>query len=234
MSGPGALCRDPALSPGALCVGARRSLCRGPGPATLSLFVLGPSTLCGCLCPGPGAVIVGPQRSLCRGPALSASGPGTLCVLRRSVSGPGVFPPLCVSGPGGLCVEARQSLCRAPSSSAGPPPRSDPRATHPPAQTPSSDPSACHRGLSSSKAQIRVPLMRVSQGPSSDPRATHPAREHPSPQLRSVCVPPIRCGPQLRSSRSLFPGENPKHYCLGEYRNYTNINTNIHINVNIL
>ena len=57
------LCRTPVLSvSGGLCVGARRSLRRGP-----ALSVLGP------------ALSVSARRSLCRAPALSVSG-GALCV----------------------------------------------------------------------------------------------------------------------------------------------------------
>ena len=76
----GCLCWAPALSvsgPGALCVGAWRSLCRG-----LALSVSGPGALC-----------VRPWCSLCRALALSVSGPGALCV----------GPVLSVSGPGALC-----------------------------------------------------------------------------------------------------------------------------------
>ena len=82
-SGPSGLCVTycalSASGPGALFVGARRSLCRGPalslcqGPA---LFV------------GPGALRVGAWRSLFRGPALSVSGPGALSL---SVSGHGAL-----------------------------------------------------------------------------------------------------------------------------------------------
>ena len=112
--------RRSASSPSALCVGPRRSLCRAvcgapafsvSGPGALSLSVSGPSALCG-LC-------VGPRRSKCRAPALSAltaSGPGALCVgAGPCVSGPGALS-LSVSGPSALCrlsVGAlSRSLCR--------------------------------------------------------------------------------------------------------------------------
>ena len=111
-------------SPGALSVGAQRSLCRGPalsvsGPALLpgTLFVgaqqssfdalcVGPPAVsCGGLCvgplSGPNAVCVGASSlcqgpALCRGPALSASGPGALSVgAQCSACGPGDVWALC-------------------------------------------------------------------------------------------------------------------------------------------
>ena len=59
------------LCPSALCVGPRRSLCRGPA---LSVS-------------GPGALCVGARLSLCRpcrAPALSVSGPSALCVAPKA------------------------------------------------------------------------------------------------------------------------------------------------------
>ena len=143
---PGAFCVGPrhflSLSLGgpALCVGFRRSLCRGRlflcrGPA---LLVSGPGALSepgaplprlslsgpGGLCVGPGAFCQGPAlfmlgrggsvRSLYRGPAA-----GTLCVgpRRLSVSGHRDASPICVT-PRGSRVP---SLIRMPST----------RATHP-------------------------------------------------------------------------------------------------------
>ena len=127
--------------PGALCVGARRSLRRGPAliasaapcwgpvlsvesvpgfggplprlPLSRPVFVPGPSAFCRGLCP-----------LAALGPAL-CGGPGALCVgARRSVWGPALFvsgagalcrgPALFVSGPGALCVGARRSFYRAP------------------------------------------------------------------------------------------------------------------------
>ena len=77
MSGPGALALLSVSGPGALCVGSRRSLCRGAG-----------------------ALCVGASRSLCRGPArcraptLSRSALAlshSLCRARRSLCrGPAV------------------------------------------------------------------------------------------------------------------------------------------------
>ena len=130
---PGLFVSGPALSlsglalfvlgPGALCVGARRSLgalCRGP---TLSrslcrasaLSVSGPSSLCGgrrCLCRARPLC-----RRLCRGPALFVSGAGASALSlsgRRSVSGLGALAArsmfsLSVSAHGALCVGARRS-----------------------------------------------------------------------------------------------------------------------------
>ena len=120
VSGPGAFCRGLCRSPavlfrrclcrgrrsvsglGALCVGARRSLRRGP-----SLLVSGPGALCQESASGP-AVLQVP----CRGPTICVSRPGALCVrARRSVCrGPALFVP----GPGALSVGARRSLCRGP------------------------------------------------------------------------------------------------------------------------
>ena len=88
------------LSFGGLCVGAQRSLSRGP-----ALCVSGSDALCrgpALSVSGRGALCVELCRSLCRGPALSVSGPGA------SVSA------LSLSRPGALYVRARRSLCRAP------------------------------------------------------------------------------------------------------------------------
>ena len=92
--------------PSALCVGARRSLCRGQ-----ALSVSGYA----------GALSIGRrrQRSLCRGLelsmsglALSISGAGALCAGPRSSLNRG--PALYLHRPGALCVGARRSLrqCR--------------------------------------------------------------------------------------------------------------------------
>ena len=107
---PGAVYVGAQGSPGALCVGPRRSSGRG-GPLPM-LAVSGPDGLCVAL-----------RRSLCGGPALFVSGLGALSVgARRSlhVSGPSAlcvgarrFWAVSVSGPGGL------SLCRVSMSGPG-------------------------------------------------------------------------------------------------------------------
>ena len=146
VSAPGApsLCRGPAL-----CVGARRSLCRGPvrGPA---LFVSGPGALCvGALCQGVfGARIVSVSElgalvlSLCREPELCVG----VCVGARGSGGVGVCIAVSVS---------RQCLCRGsalfvsgPGALCRPHPAPPIRATHPTTVGPSSNPRA---------APIRVP-----------------------------------------------------------------------------
>ena len=103
---------------------------------------------------------------LCRAPALSASGPGALCVGRGpglSVSGSGALcrgPALSVSGPNALfCVEARRSVCRHPSSPRVP--SSDPRATHLALRAPSSDPCATHPARHVLFFQERAPNLTV-------------------------------------------------------------------------
>ena len=101
-----------------VCVGPRRSLCRGPAtlrraPALSCFLCRAPAVSVS----GPVALCVGCQRFLCGGPALSVScrgrallvsGPGALCVgARRSVSGPGALcwaPALSVSGRGALSL----------------------------------------------------------------------------------------------------------------------------------
>ena len=122
MSGPGALCRGPALfvsGPGgplpALFLSGPGALCRGP-----ALFVSGPGTLCRdpavCVdvCVGDfcEAFYVGARRSV-SGPDALRRG---LCIgARRFVSGPDfVSGPGALSGPGTLCVGARRSIYRAP------------------------------------------------------------------------------------------------------------------------
>ena len=123
VSGPGGPLPALFLSAGAPCVGARRSLCRGP-----ALCVVARRSVS-----GPGAFCVGARRSFfcvggrrCRGSAsgpsaplarLSLSGPGSLCVgprrfLSRSLSGPGCPLPCLCRGPA-LLVSGR-SLRRGP------------------------------------------------------------------------------------------------------------------------
>ena len=226
------LCRVPALSVrvyvgtrrplptlfvsglGALYVRARRSVCRGQGPN--GALCVGARR---CLSQGP-ALCVGRQRfvsgpgTFCRGPALLASGrsvPALFVRARRSLCRGAA---VCVSRPNDLCVGARRFLCRA---------------------------SLCvgvRRGdrpaLFVSGPPLRGPSSEAGSGPSSNPRpARPPARirvppiRHCGTQLRSPPAPirvPLRpCGPQLESAchpsspaRSLFPGENPRPYCLGE------------------
>ena len=104
VSGPGALCHVGGVGArrtGALCVGIRRSLCRGPALSMRS----------GALCQG----VCGAGRFLCRSSALFSA----LCVgARRSVSSaPAVSvsgPSVRLSGPGAVSVRLRRSLCRAP------------------------------------------------------------------------------------------------------------------------
>ena len=164
VSGPGGLCvraRHPfrrsavsALSvSGALCVGARRSLCRARPPLSRSLCQAPARFLCrtlaGSLCrrpvlsvSGPGVLSVEPQRcrSLCRvrrslSRLLSVSEPDALCQTPLSVSGPGTLPVRWA--PAVSVLSRRSPLCRAPalfaahrslcvgsSGSAGPQPRS--------------------------------------------------------------------------------------------------------------
>ena len=193
--------------PGALCVGARRSLCQAP-----ALSVSGPGALCvrprRCLCrgpalsvSGPGAVCVGARRSLCQAPALSVSGPGAVCGAALSVSGPGSLcvvagarrsPRRCLFEDPALSVSAlsgsagsslSRSLC-----GALPPSLSLFVLTAPKPQLRSACSSACH--------------LRSAQGsaaPSSDPRAAPirvpPIRSRgPPAQIR---VPPIERTPNL-------------------------------------
>ena len=145
-------------------IGARRSLCRGPGALSVGAPALSLS--------GPTALCVGPRRSLCRGPALSVSG-------RRSPSGSASrsSSPL-LWGPGGV------PLCRG---------------------------QAALSALSSDTL-CRAAAVSVSGLRRSSCRARRPQRGScSSPHLSSACHP---SGPT--ASRSLFPGENPKPYRLGE------------------
>ena len=206
------LCPAPALSvsgPGAPCVGSRRSLCRG---LTVSVS-------------RPVALSVRPRRFLCRGPALLVSDSGAHCVrARRSLClcrGPALSPSLCWSQARALCVRPRR-----PSGFAGSQLRSAsssyPRSSG--SRAPSSHPCATHQLGSRATHPVHGPQLRSAcrpsairsarpplsfACPSSDPRATHPVR---GPQLRSACQP-------SSPARYLFPGENPKPYCLGDKDN---------------
>ena len=140
--------RRSVSGPGAPCVGARRSLCRGPGGPLPRLPLSRPSGLC----VAPRAFCVGARRfvsghaalSLCRGPAL-------FVWARREERGPALF----LSGSGALCRKLR-----APSSHL--------RATHP---APICLPPSRHRAPSSDPCATHP-----ARTPSSHPRATHPAR----------------------------------------------------------
>ena len=134
----GAGARRSVSGPGALCVGARRSLCRCPAlsvhfPDTGGLYWVwrllsacrGP--VCRRKAPGPGA----PSEcrdpalfsALCRGSALFVSGPA-LCVGAQRVFGVSEPGALCAalfaSGPGALCVGARRFVSGPPSECRGP------------------------------------------------------------------------------------------------------------------
>ena len=200
VSAPGALPPLSVSGRDALCVGPGRSRSRGPGARRRSpaLCVSGLAAL-----------------SLSRAPTLSVSGPGALCV-RARCEGPALcrslwqdlcrapaFSPLSVlspaalslfvSGPNAFCVRPRCSLCRAPAC------RRAPGAL-------CVGPGAFHVG--------RRPALSVS-GPGALCVGTRHSlcRGRPSgfagPQLRSACHP-------SSPARSLFPGENPKTYCLEE------------------
>ena len=132
MSGPDASseCRDPALfllGPGALCVGARRSLRRGP--ALWGVGVAARQSTPKTLFSRYRRSVLGLALTVCLSmPALFVSGPGALSIgLRRSLSGRIVSiselgalrrslcrgPAVSLSGPGALCRgPARRSLCR--------------------------------------------------------------------------------------------------------------------------
>ena len=134
VSGPGALCRAPALfvsaslsNPAVSVLGAA-ALCRA-----LALSVSDPGVG---LCVEPGSLCVVSCRSLCRAPALSASGPGAL-------------PAPSVSRPGALYVGPRCITLRPIRPACGPsrvppirPPNSEARATHPVRGPPAYHPSA--------------------------------------------------------------------------------------------
>ena len=101
--------------PGALCVGARRSLRRGPTP-----LCRGPPLSVGDVRRGPAVLS---QDSLCQVPAVSS--PKTLLVRsRQSVCWAPLFvgarrslgrcPAVCVSRPNNLCVSGPGALCLGP------------------------------------------------------------------------------------------------------------------------
>ena len=122
MSGPRApsLCRGPAL-----CVGARRSLCRGLCVGARRSWCRGPALCVGARRSFPALCVSGlgaplPRLSL-SGPAVCVSGPGAFC--GGLCQGPAYSGAVCVrarrcggarrsfvSGPGAPCVGARRSL----------------------------------------------------------------------------------------------------------------------------
>ena len=238
VSAPGALCRAPALfvSGPALCVGARRSLCRDPalsvgsrrrGPAVLSqdsvcqvpaVCVSGPSAFClsgRSFCRGP-ALCVAAQRSLCQGPALCV---GALYAgAGQSVCrGPALF----VSGPGALCVGAQRSLCRGPAQALAGALCVGAVCVRP----------ACHPALTRVPLLIASHLSGFTDRPSSSDRATqlrsapHPAPRahapirvqaptHPNPGLLPSTCHGIRVRPQLQSAcHPSGPAAHPRATC---------------------
>ena len=202
VSGPSALCVDLWRS---LCRAAplsRRSVCRAP-----ALSVRGPGGLCvgprRSLCRGPGALCVGSRRTLCRAPALHQMLRLQTCTALQ----------VCF-----MAIDFRiinVGYLRAK-------PSSEPRAAHvPPSLVPlSSSAGLCNSAVLSPPAQSRVPPeLRAACHPSGPPAPS--AIRCAGPQLR---LPLSRsAGPQLRAAchpsnpaRSLFPGKNPKPYCLGK------------------
>ena len=164
------------------------------------------------------SALVGSRRSLCGGPALSVSGPGAR---QTSVSGPGAFsscPVLSasarrslaalsasVSGPWrshAVCVGPWRSLCRAPALSVlGPG-------------------APCVGARRFSRCLCWASALSVS---SLCGGTLSIALRRSLSLSGALCVRARRslCGaPTLSASgwaRSLFPGENPKPYCLGDY-----------------
>ena len=230
------LCDALAVS-GALCVRARRSLCRGPaslcrGPALSPFLCRGLAVSVS----GPVALCVSSQRFLCQDPGYLCRGLALgffVGAWRSLCQGPALFVPLSLCRAPALSVRTRCSLCRGPVLSLcdvlGLPGalffffrqifllkyfllqrlRSV------------SGPCAPRRSLCQALCPTNV---REPPGHppafSSDPRATYPFRGPPTQDSRATH--PVR-GPQLRSAchpsspaRSFFSGENPKPYCLGD------------------
>ena len=209
---------------GPLCIGSRRSLAVCVRPQR-------------CLCRGS---VSGPalRRSLCWAPLSVSAPPLSRCLCVAPSSGPRVHPQASfdprATHPPPARIQLRpirtHPIPRLRSTSAGPQLRSaDPRATLPVCGL--SDPRATVRAPISSP--IRVPLIRpqLRSACHAEPPIRSRVRPacHPSSptshQLRSVCHPSgvWSAGPQLRSAchpsspaRSIFPGENPKPYCLGD------------------
>ena len=243
------LCRASALSgsgpntlsvgPGALCVGARRCslwacpfALRRAGRSTGALRV-GPRSSLRRLC-------VGSQRFLCRAPTLSVSGPSAPCLVSGpalsvsglcwgarlqdvfvgmfvrdllSVSDPAalyVGPSALHVGPGALCVRSRHSLCRAP-----PLPGVLLVGRHSLALCVGPSTLWLFALGSGPAAQIRVfilsPIRSAGPHPHVPARIRVPPIRPASP--RSACLP-------SSPARSLFPGEIPKPYHLGERERY--------------
>ena len=201
VSGPNALCvgaRRFVSWPGALRIGARRSLCRG---LVRHLSVVGRRSLFGgrrSLCRGP-ALSVGARRrdrrSLCRAPALFVSARHSLylaaAISVRVCLEPGLFLYRSLALFGALCRGPTLSY-RAPAISV----------------TVCLEPGLF---LDYARRSPTVRLCRAAAGPSSRATAARaPSRVPPiRHRLRSACHP-------SSPARSLFPGENPKPYCLGE------------------
>ena len=240
LSGPGAL----SLSqPGALCVGTRGSVC---GPAVLvsgqarrslrrcpALIVAlsvtsrrrGSAVLCqDSVCQVPAVCVSGPVKArqssptalflaaLCVGQALFVSGPRrtsspkTLVRSRRSVCRVGGLGRLSVEDQRSVWRGDRRSFCRP-----GWPRRSLCRARRSCYRAQKRGQSVCWaRQLRSARATRWGTPSRAPPVPRiwPDLRATHPALR---PRLESACP--------SSPERSLFPGENPKPYCLGEKSN---------------
>ena len=245
VSGPRrCLCWGPALSvscPGALCVGPPLSV-RGPalsvsGPGA---FVSRPQTLCR----NPALSVSGSGSLRVQGPLYSLAvcvGPGRAAQIRvcirmlSAVRGPSIQVPVSlISSPvthsalalvpflpsiqsaGSIRVSVPPIRCRGGTGALRTPCSPAPRPSHP---VPPIQPqpatqllqSACldHPSGCAPPTPIRVPPMNP-QAPSSDPHAVA------GPQLRSACHPPPPRVPAIQPGASPFPGQNPKHYCLGE------------------
>ena len=201
VSGPGAFCRGPCRGRGpALCIGARRSLCRGrppcvgarrslsrPGGPLPSLHVPDRRSLSFRVCPEPGLFDWSSAlfNFLCRGPTLCVGHPSALDAMRAPSSDPRAThhlrPP---SGP--LRVPPRSA---SPTPIRGPPAAIRQRATYPahPSITPQLRPASTHQLRSACHPSGTAgPQLRSTCHPantaarSSDPRATHPAPRDPS------------------------------------------------------
>ena len=157
---------------------------------------------------GPAVLSVGPRRSLCRDPTLFASGRSpaltrSLCRFPGSLSG--AWRSL-RHGP----ALARRSLCWA---HPFPRPRSSDPRVHPHVTNPVRGPqlrSLCHPPGPACQPSAAGPQLR-SACPSGPLRSLFAGSQLP-PQ-----TPPAQTRvPPIRPAHSLFPGENPKPYCLGE------------------
>ena len=165
------------------------------------------------------------SRDLCRAPAISRFHP--VPPLRappvRSVPQvPSQCAPITRSrSPQLLRLGCQRSTCHLSGLQAS---SSDPRATHPSREANPASPSpptpirvlpirSCHPQPSSSgptgpQLQSSSACHPYPSGPAGPPPPIHPCGLA-DPQLRSACHP-------SSPARSLFPGENPKPYCLGD------------------